>query len=82
MNESKKKNTHDDGWNSRDQVLQDEDIIMCPQRVPPKQSKVHRTSDSILPQFSSIDSNGNNEHWIKTDADCKDPFIKVFRNLS
>lgn len=72
-NENKKKIGYDDSCNNGDQVLQDEDIMLCPQRALLKQNIRRYKSQSNPPQFmlSSIDSNGNREHWIKTDADCK-----------
>ncbi|XP_015894303.1 protein LAZY 1 isoform X2 [Ziziphus jujuba] len=71
-NEKQKKIPHEgSGNNIGDQVLQDEDIILCPQRALLKQNIRRYKSQSNPPQFmlSSIDSNGNREHWIKTDAE-------------
>lgn len=73
-NENKKKIGYDSSCNSGEQVLQDEGIMSRPQRALLKQNIRRYKSQSNPPQFmlSSIDSNGNREHWIKTDADCKD----------
>lgn len=78
-NEKQKKIPHDGSGNNGDQVQQDEDIILCPQRALLKQNIRRYKSQSNPPQFtlSSIDSNGNREHWIKTDADCKN-FYRIF----
>ncbi|ONI29928.1 hypothetical protein PRUPE_1G222800 [Prunus persica] len=71
-NENKKKTSNDGAYNSGDQVLPDEDIMLYPERgFSLKQSMRRYKSQSNPPQFalSSIDSNENREHWIKTDAD-------------
>ncbi|XP_024017643.1 protein LAZY 1 [Morus notabilis] len=74
-NEQKKKTTHEYGGagNNGGQVHPDhEDIILCPQRALFLKQKIRRyRSQSNPPQFTfgSIDSNGNREQWIKTDAD-------------
>ncbi|KAL5552644.1 hypothetical protein UlMin_040045 [Ulmus minor] len=71
-NENKKKPTQDGSCNYGDQIPPDEDITLCPQRALFLKQKIRRyRSQSNPPQFSfgSIESNGNREQWIKTDAD-------------
>lgn len=68
-NESKNNIFYEMGYNNGDQVRADEDIIIFPQRDPSKKNLRLYKSQSNPPQFtlSSNDSNGNKEHWIKTD---------------
>ena len=73
-NEHKKKTNHDGTGNYGGQIPPDEDITLCPQRALFLKQKIRRyRSQSNPPQFTfgSIDSIGNREQWIKTDADCK-----------
>ena len=60
-------------YSNDDRVLPNEDIRVFPQRTLSKESIQRFKSHSNSPQvtLSGIDSNGNREHWIKTDADCK-----------
>ncbi|PON54956.1 regulator of nonsense transcript protein [Trema orientale] len=73
-NEYKKKTIYDGTGNYGRQIPPDEDITLCPQRALFLKQKIRRyRSQSNPPQFTfgSIDSIGNREQWIKTDADCK-----------
>ncbi|XP_062110773.1 protein LAZY 1-like [Humulus lupulus] len=71
-NENRKKTTHVGTGNCGGQILPDEDITLCPQRALFLKQKIRRyRSQSNPPQFTygSMDSMGNREQWIKTDAD-------------
>lgn len=65
------KGDHNHG--DQDQVPPDEEIMSYPKRSLSKESIRRYKNQSTPLQFtlSSSDSNGNREHWIKTDADCK-----------
>lgn len=70
----KKKRMSSDGiCNHGDGVLpDDQDIMLYPEQAFSSNQSMRRyKSQSNPPQFalSSLDSNGNKEHWIKTDAD-------------
>ncbi|XP_059446899.1 protein LAZY 1-like [Corylus avellana] len=69
--ENKKKIINNGDYNYGDQVFPDEEIISYPKRALLKESIRRYKSQSNPPQFTlgSGDSNGNREHWIKTDAD-------------
>ncbi|XP_041011916.1 protein LAZY 1-like [Juglans microcarpa x Juglans regia] len=69
--ENKKKILYNGDYSSGDQVLPDEDIISYSKRSLSKESMRRHKSQSNPLHFtlSSSDSNGNREHWIKTDAD-------------
>ncbi|XP_024196708.1 protein LAZY 1 isoform X1 [Rosa chinensis] len=71
--EKKKRMSTDGICNHGDQVLpDDQDIMLYPEQVfSSKQSMRRYKSQSNPPQFAlgGLDSNGNKEHWIKTDAD-------------
>ncbi|GFY99947.1 hypothetical protein Acr_13g0013470 [Actinidia rufa] len=58
-------------YSNGDRVLPNEDIRVFPQSTLSKESIQCFKSHSNSPQvtLSGIDSNGNREHWIKTDAD-------------
>lgn len=77
--ENKRKIIHNDSWNNGDQIFHEEDIMLRPQKALPKHTTGHNKNQFDPPQFmlNRVDSNGNREHWIKTDADCKNPFPKV-----
>ena len=80
--ENKKKLTHNGDYHNGDQVPPDEEIVSYPKMALSKESIRRYKSQSNPPQFtlSSSDSNGNREHWIKTDADCKYRFILHLQN--
>ncbi|XP_050276162.1 protein LAZY 1-like isoform X2 [Quercus robur] len=69
--ENKKKLTHNGDYHNGDPVPPDEEIVSYPKMALSKESIRRYKSQSNPPQFtlSSSDSNGNREHWIKTDAD-------------
>ena len=73
--ENKKRRSSDGISNHRDQVFpDDQDIMLYPEQVSSSNQIMRRyKSQSNPPQFAlgALDSNGNKEHWIKTDADCK-----------
>ncbi|GMY26576.1 protein LAZY 1-like isoform X1 [Fagus crenata] len=81
--ENKKKIIYNGDYNNGDQVLPDEEIMSYPKRAPSKESIRRYKSQSNPPQFTlcSSDSNGNREHWIKTDADCK-PSVGALKGRS
>ncbi|XP_050205301.1 protein LAZY 1-like [Mercurialis annua] len=66
-----KKNNNSGGHINGNQMLADEEFIELPQRTLSKRSTRRHKSQSNPPQsnFSSSDSNGGKECWIKTDAD-------------
>ncbi|XP_004310225.1 PREDICTED: uncharacterized protein LOC101307273 isoform X2 [Fragaria vesca subsp. vesca] len=71
--ENKKRRSSDGISNHRDQVFpDDQDIMLYPEQVSSSNQIMRRyKSQSNPPQFAlgALDSNGNKEHWIKTDAD-------------
>ena len=81
--ENKKKIINNGDNNYGDQVFPDEEIISYPKRALLKESIRRYKSQSNPPQFTlgSGDSNGNREHWIKTDADCKYKYILLLQTL-
>ncbi|PSS26979.1 Protein LAZY like [Actinidia chinensis var. chinensis] len=73
-NEMKNITTYEGAYNNADCMLQDEDIIIFPQRSLSKLSKenLRRIKNQYNPSqvtISGSDSNENREYWIKTDAD-------------
>ncbi|GAV83977.1 hypothetical protein CFOL_v3_27422 [Cephalotus follicularis] len=65
--ENKKKISYDGGH----EILQDEDTVTLPHRALVKETIRCYKSESNPPSFTfgGSDSNGNREHWVKTDAD-------------
>lgn len=78
-NENKKGIWYDGGNETGGHMLEDDDIMIFPQRALSKDMRRYK-SQSNPPQFtlSCNDSNGNRECWIKTDADCKYTCIDIF----
>ncbi|PSR84744.1 Protein LAZY like, partial [Actinidia chinensis var. chinensis] len=70
-NDINNKITEEGCYSNEDQVLPYEDIMIFPQRTLSKESQRSFKSHSDPPQVtpSGIDSNGNREYWIKTDAE-------------
>ncbi|XP_057493876.1 protein LAZY 1-like [Actinidia eriantha] len=73
-NEMKNITSYDGAYNNGDCMLQDEDIIIFPQRSLSKLSKenLRRLKNQYNPSqvtISGSDSIENREYWIKTDAD-------------
>ncbi|GFZ21113.1 hypothetical protein Acr_29g0002750 [Actinidia rufa] len=80
-NDINNKITEEGCYSNEGQVLPDEDIVIFPQRTLSKESQRSFKSHSDPPQVTpnGIDSNGNREYWIKTDAECK--YLEITKSI-
>lgn len=59
----------EEGYKKRNQMHSGEDISMLPEKDVSKKTANNTRSNMLT--CGAIDSNGNRECWIKSDADCK-----------